>query len=240
MQKIERLSLGSEAARKLEDLTAQVVAAADPKEKAAELWAKLNRDTKKEIQRTLAEMSSGLERCMYCEDSEGTDIEHFMPKSSYPEDAFRWANYLLACTRCNSNYKRTRFPLDSRNEPLLIDPTLDDPASHLNFSPTTGLFTGASRRGEVTIDICGLNRDICAEGRLNAWTAIEYLIPAYAIEMGSGRDKKASRILRTLQKYPFQSVRTYMARVYAGAEDPALILSPDVMASFSSFPELLH
>lgn len=240
MQKIERIPLDSETAKKLDNLTKQVASADDPKKEAADLWAALARATRSRIQRALAEMSNGLERCMYCEDSEGTDIEHFRPKASYPNDAFSWPNYLLACTRCNSNYKRTRFPLDPSGNPLLIDPTVDEPSTHLAFSPTTGRFDGLTPSGTETISICGLNREICSKGRLNAWTTISYLIPAYAREKDDGRTDKAARILETLREFPFQSVQSYMARIFIQSSNPSLMLSDDLIGAFSRFPELLE
>ncbi len=37
---------------------------------------------------TLQRMMGPHERCMYCHDSHGADIEHFWPKSPYPEKMF--------------------------------------------------------------------------------------------------------------------------------------------------------
>ncbi|GAA1021406.1 HNH endonuclease [Acrocarpospora pleiomorpha] len=239
MQKIDRLPLSDATQSKLVDLGRQVATAEDPKHEAQALWTRLDRGLKNEIQAILASMSSGLERCMYCEDSQGTDIEHFRPKSSFPEHTFSWLNYLLACTRCNSNYKRTKFPLDAQNEPLLINPTKDDPSSHLLLSPTTGLYVGLDPKGLTTIDVCGLNRDICTAGRINAWTSIECLIPAYAKAVRLGKSNSADKILLALRKYPFQSVRATMANLFVNSDNPELFLSDDVLEAFKEFPQLL-
>lgn len=48
----------------------------------------------------LREMMGERERCMYCLDSHGTDIEHFWPKTPYPERMLRWANLLICCAEC--------------------------------------------------------------------------------------------------------------------------------------------
>ena len=61
------------------------------------------------------------ERCMYCLDSHGSDIEHFRPKSNYPKRMFRWRNLLLCCTECG-RFKGSQFPLNGKR-PLLIDPS---------------------------------------------------------------------------------------------------------------------
>ncbi|MBW8876770.1 MAG: hypothetical protein JF614_17545 [Acidobacteria bacterium] len=111
-------------------------------------------------------MASGLERCMYCEDSEGTAIEHFWPKSVYPERAFDWLNYLIACSRCNSNFKRDQFPLDAAGAPLLVNPSEEEPLDHLSFSPSTGRFEPRSPKGDPSIDVFGLNRTTLTKGEL--------------------------------------------------------------------------
>ena len=70
--------------------------AAARKAKAERLWKNKRGAAWDEIRETLRAMASGRQRCMYCEDSEGTDIEHFYPKATYPQYAFDWDNYLLA------------------------------------------------------------------------------------------------------------------------------------------------
>src|ERR1022692_1919930 len=53
------------------------------------------------IRRTLASMCAGACRCMYCEDSAANEVEHFRPKTFYPELVFVWLNYLYTCGPCN-------------------------------------------------------------------------------------------------------------------------------------------
>lgn len=62
-----------------------------------------------EVRKKLAEMRPKTRRCFYCEDSRATDIEHFRPKTLYPESTFEWGNYLFACSSCNSAYKGEKF-----------------------------------------------------------------------------------------------------------------------------------
>jgi hypothetical protein len=47
--------------------------------------------------------------CQYCENNEGTDIEHIYPKGHFPERAFVFENYLWACSNCNTHYKKDTF-----------------------------------------------------------------------------------------------------------------------------------
>lgn len=143
MRRIQRLPLSQDALDFLRQRTSEVEGKPDAEraEEAARLW-KLQGKAFKEIRAVLGQMASGIKRCMYCEDSKGIAIEHFRPKRDYPLQAFVWLNYLLACTECNSNYKRTQFPLDGLGNPLLLDPSdpSDDPLDHLAFSPSTGQF----------------------------------------------------------------------------------------------------
>jgi hypothetical protein len=73
---------------------------------------------------TLQQMMGERQRCMYCLDSHGTDIDHFWPKKPFPDRMFVWLNLLLCCAECG-RFKGDEFPL-SNGQPLLIDPTMED------------------------------------------------------------------------------------------------------------------
>ncbi|WP_428664060.1 HNH endonuclease [Runella sp.] len=60
--------------------------------------------------------------CNYCEQSEANDVEHIYPKSFFPDKAFQWENYLLACKQCNSGYKLDKcHVLDADNELIVVN-----------------------------------------------------------------------------------------------------------------------
>lgn len=115
--------------------------------------------------RTLQEMAGAGNRCMYCVDSHGSDIEHFWPKSRYPDRMFVWSNMLLCCTECG-RFKGNQFPLSTAGEPMLVDPSAVDPWECLDFDPDTGNITarydaasGApSPKGEATVQVLHLDR----------------------------------------------------------------------------------
>ena len=112
----------------------------------------------------LKTMAGERQRCMYCGDSHGTDIDHFWPKTPYPERMFRWLNLLLSCTECG-RFKGDRFPVDNGTA-VLLDPTADDPWRHLDFDPDTGNIAARfdtdandwSQRGMKTVEILQLDR----------------------------------------------------------------------------------
>jgi uncharacterized protein (TIGR02646 family) len=118
----------------------------------------------KKILKTLQQMMGLRERCMYCVDSYGCDIEHFYPKVNFPERAFQWLNLLLCCAYCG-RLKGSQFPL-SNGQPLLIDPSAEDPWLHLEFDPVTGqlaarfdlLINDWSPKGLKTVEVLQLDR----------------------------------------------------------------------------------
>lgn len=114
---------------------------------------------------SLKRMAGPRERCMYCVDSAGSDIEHFWPKSPHCDRMYVWENLLIACTPCG-RFKGSQFPRAEDGAPLLIDPTAEDPWEYLDFDPVTGninarylLTTEAySPKGETTVKVLHLDR----------------------------------------------------------------------------------
>lgn len=160
MRPIKRLDLDAKTLKDLRrrqcDLNDKINRNEQPD--TSSIW-KIARERKslKAALNTLKTMAGERERCMYCEDSHGTDIEHFWPKASYPHRMFDWANFLFACTECN-RFKGNLFPMEN-GVPLLIDPTAEDPWAYLDFSPETGNLTARyekaqdrfSPKGEATV-----------------------------------------------------------------------------------------
>lgn len=85
---------------------------------------------------TLQAMAGERQRCMYCLDSHGSDVEHFRPKALFHKHMYRWENLLLCCTHCG-RIKGNQFPMAGRRV-LLVDPTKENPWDSLDFDPLTG------------------------------------------------------------------------------------------------------
>jgi uncharacterized protein (TIGR02646 family) len=127
---------------------------------------KAARQTKsvKAVVNTLQAMMGPRQRCMYCLDSHGSDIEHFRPKAAYPKHMYQWPNMLLCCTECG-RFKGNRFPLSGK-QALLIDPTREDPWKHLDFDPVTGNICARfdlplndwSAKGIATVEVLQLDQ----------------------------------------------------------------------------------
>lgn len=133
-------------------------------EKSIEFNKELNKETnitkvweqftgtklKKQTLNQLKEMFKGC--CAYCEgeydDTSYGEIEHFKPKSSYPELMFEYNNMNLACRICNTN-KKEKF------DDKLINPTVENPEEHLRYQ--TYLLKPLDERGKLTIDTFDIN-----------------------------------------------------------------------------------
>lgn len=129
----------------------------------------------KTVLTTLQAMMGPRQRCMYCLDSHGGDIEHFRPKAAYPRHMYDWPNLLLCCTECG-RFKGNKFPLSGR-QALLIDPTREDPWKHLDFDPDTGNITARfdlalndwSAKGVATVEVLQLDqREALSAGYLKS------------------------------------------------------------------------
>jgi hypothetical protein len=225
MRQIRRLLLSQDSLGFLRKRTAMVEGkpTAERAVEAARLW-KLQGKAFLEIREALGRMASGLKRCMYCEDSRGIAIEHFWPKRDYPHKAFAWTNYLLACTVCNSNYKRTLFPLD-RGQPLLLNPTdpAENPLDHLGFSPSTGQFVPLSEKGRASRDVYGLDRDELTTGRKTHWTVLKALLFNYSRHRAAGDLAEAERQKEAVRLLQFSGVFAAFLRIAKGSGARVLI-----------------
>ncbi|GLZ43140.1 HNH endonuclease [Actinokineospora sp. NBRC 105648] len=179
----------------------------------------------------LREFAPGRERCMYCGDNQGTDIDHFSPVALTPLLTFAWENHLLACSVCNSHHKRDQFPRDDRGRPLLLDPTRDDPFEHLALSLTLGRYLPLTERGEVTERVCGLNRDILTRGRQNARTTLGFLIGSWQSARSVADTSTMEQVVRTVHEQPFADVVQAMLRYSTrpGAAEVFADLPPGVL-----------
>ena len=190
MRRFTRIRLSTQDAKKLrrEQTKANTKNAAGTLEVETE-WKRARRNQPlQSAVTTLKNMAGPRERCMYCGDSHGTDIEHFWPKAAYPERMFRWTNMLLGCTDCG-RIKGDKFPL-AAGQPLLVKPTNDDPWDFLDFDPVTGnivarFYPGpgsTTPKGEETVNVLHLDRrEALARGYQKAYrricAAIEQVLP---------------------------------------------------------------
>lgn len=182
MRRIDRVDLDASVrlVRDGEDATDELerLWLADP----ANFKPEINRDIYGSVKNTLLHMQNA--KCCYCEVviSAGFhgDVEHYRPKKGVTEDpahggywwlAYEWSNLLLSCDCCNRTHKKNHFPLSASGirsktttdnlmleEPLLLDPTVDEPNEHIGYREHV-LFP-KTERGKATIEKVGLNRKV--------------------------------------------------------------------------------
>lgn len=130
-----------------------------------------------DVKEKLITMSSGAERCHYCEDSKADEIDHMLPKDVYPDKCYTWENYLYTCGNCNGpknnqcaiidtggNLQDITPPARRKNQPAIvpvqpprgipaiIDVVFEDPLKFLLLDLTTGSFTFSELPDEGTVD----------------------------------------------------------------------------------------
>jgi uncharacterized protein (TIGR02646 family) len=122
--------------------------------------------------------------------------------------AYDWRNLIPSCTTCNQSTKvgdrtigkKNRFPVIGQHaqssaeieqeKSLLINPASgkdeDDPALHLEFDPATGYMFALSDRGQMYIDVFGLNLDTLVSDHRDALRANQQLM----IDLMFGKNKE--------------------------------------------------
>lgn len=177
---------------------------------------------------------------MYCEVSQGTDIDHFWPKEKYPGRAFTWENYLWSCSACNSGFKGTQFPRDGNGAPLLVNPTTEDPGEHLDFSPTTGKLIGVTSKGQHTIRVLGFDRrGNLDRRRRDAWLGLQELVIRWATYCERNDAEGALGVQRVICGHPFAAALETLLRSLDEPARRALVI-PECLQAIERFPEIRH
>jgi len=211
--KIERLPLPDKAVSRLADETDKVALVDDHDARltiARVRWRSMS--LRAPLRETLGRMAPGLERCMYCGDNQGTDIDHHEPMSRNPLRTFDWLNHLLACSLCNSHCKGDRYPVDAEGAALLIDPTVDDPFEHMTLALRTGGYVEITEKGDHTIRTCRLNREILTKGRVNARAVFTIWLRNLAAAGDRGDDVATAEVVQLIHEQPFADVCQSMLR----------------------------
>ncbi|MGV3604307.1 MAG: HNH endonuclease [Dyadobacter fermentans] len=143
----------------------------------------LGKDAFADVKTVLIEMCVGVEICVYCEQNEATDIEHIYPKKLYPEKAFNWSNYVLACGKCNTHHKSDKFKIfnpegsetvqdvtpprgvysqPNNDDALFINQRINDPMEYLELDLVNRqfIFTEKADAGTREFEIAKYTKDL--------------------------------------------------------------------------------
>lgn len=113
------------------------------------------------------------DKCAFCESKitnvDYGDIEHFRPKSKFPELAVTWENLLLSCKRCNgTSQKSDHWPGPKEGGPL-VNPCEENPDKFFEFvydkKTKVSFVKPKNQRGKVSEQIFGLNRTSLLQDR---------------------------------------------------------------------------
>ncbi|WP_202487480.1 MULTISPECIES: hypothetical protein [unclassified Streptomyces] len=185
------------------------------KKYADNLWDNAS-DVKPALRAVLLRMAPGvLGCCMYCGGYTATDIEHFEPREHDALKTFVWPNHLLVCGPCNSTYKRDWWQCDEESgEPLLIDPTRDNPFTHLWLDFRDYEYRGLTRKGRSTIEVLGLNlpERRLAAGRELARRNIRTVLRDWDRGRQQADETSMRHALAVLEGQPFADVWQAMLR----------------------------
>ena len=149
----------------------------------------------KTVKETLSNAQN--DKCFLCEAKISHvsfgDVEHFRPKAGFCQSkkeklkkpgyfwlAYEWSNLFFVCELCNRRYKKNLFPLAnkenrathyqtdlSREEPLFINPELENPEEFLAFRGENIFAINDNSKGETTIEAAGLDRPKLVADRRN-------------------------------------------------------------------------
>ena len=100
--------------------------------------------------------------CAYCEESCKGEVDHFRPKSRFPELVYTWSNWLFACHDCNQA-KGGKWPTEGYVDPCATSERAR-PESYFEFDvltaellPREGLSQSRRNRAQKTISDLRLN-----------------------------------------------------------------------------------
>ncbi|MEV1091455.1 HNH endonuclease [Streptomyces microflavus] len=212
MIKLVRQRLPSELESSLVRLTQELAGTpiAERIEHADRIWDRktVRRDVYRPVKGELETMAPGLDCCMYCGNHMADTVDHFVPKSLCALRTFFWPNLFLACSTCNSRFKRDQHRSDGLVGSLLVDPTRDDPIEHLDLQLESGHYRAVegSKKGQWTIDVCGLNEGRRPRAREGAWRSLGGDLKGWARARDEGRPDDMRFHLWRMRDQPFADV----------------------------------
>lgn len=209
------------------------------------------------VRSVLATQCCGQQRCHYCEDSYGDEVEHVWPKKFYPCRAFVWHNYLLACGRCNAACKRDQWAVFVNGDeemdvtrgrhapvlpvpdgaPVFLDPHEDDPLFFIELDFVTGQFVPRAmlsardqKRAAYTIKILKLNDEFLLVARQVAYRDFVANIRRYVSAKQASEQEQCALELDILQRRNHQSIWAEMKRLAQEgvAHHDVLIAAPEL------------
>lgn len=190
----ERQDLPANIVTRLNKLSVSLMATAKPSE-VCEQRFNTARDTKwfKAVREGLVHMAGDTRTCMFCDHNEPTDVEHFKPKSEFPEDTFSWENMLWVCATCN-RLKGSKFPPHNCAGEQIIDPVVENVWDYFildefgnlikRWNPAQSAFNG---RAQATCDYAHVDREEAQTRRLKRMKGLRRVVTQAVDDIVSGK-----------------------------------------------------
>lgn len=146
--------------------------------------------------------------CAWCDHDSASQIDHVAPKHHFPQQAFRWANLVPCCGRCNQTkgdqcaviVKGKQVKLTRKHgvpkqfdKLAYLHPRMDRMEDHFALDLTTGLWIAIrdsqedTERAELTLSILGLNEiQFLCDARKAAWNSLRDALELAALAHGAG------------------------------------------------------
>jgi len=187
----------------------------NPKLTASQFWSRVRAQVRVDAQSLYVAFHG---KCAFCEAKmahiSSPHVEHYRPKSRFPDRMFDWQNWLLSCGCCNGK-KWAHFP-DCDGQPCLLDPTAENPSMHLDFLDARML--GKTRRGQETINLVGLDRSPLEDERAQWLMRINELLLLVCCVPEASADARQLLIWAMQANAPYAA----MTRCYLRQKTPRL------------------
>lgn len=158
--------------------------------KASFTWHRHNKKGRKELEKALCSMTDN--HCSFCDSYPmgarlKPTIEHFRPKSKFPELAYQWENLFMACFLCQEKGDAfSEMLLKPDEESYSFDEFFDIDWATGELIPNMNASKEDQERARITIELYRLNKNGKPEDRLEELEKYREL-EAYDIERFSYR-----------------------------------------------------
>lgn len=147
--------------------------------------------------------------CAYCEERSKGEVDHFRPKSRYPEFVYCWSNWVFSCHDCNQS-KGSEWPAGGYVDPCARSKAAH-PETYFTFDTQTGEILAKKQlsprrraKAQRTIDDLNLNDFHHLKKRLEWLHLVSAIFPGFPTRLTTDAEAEITRL--TSRSAPFSSI----------------------------------